>query len=609
MNPARPRKSRRHPGGSWLWVVALLSIAVHAPSLGGAFLDWDDEAMFVDHAGWRGLAPSNLAWMFSTIHMAHYMPVTWLTCGLDWVLWGLDPRGYHLTSVLFHAGAAAVWWAVFRRLVLAAAPRVEPRVASLAAAVGALFWSLGPLRVESVAWITERRDVVSGLFAASVVLFWLRSLDAGRSSARSKTTCSILFALALLSKTSAMMLPAALLVLDGYPLRRVDLGWRQLLGEKRDLFVLAGLGAFVAWLGQARTPEALTSWDVLDLTQRVALAGYAWIFYAWKTFVPHGLSPLVPLDTELAPLAAPYSIAWACALAVTAALVLLRRRAPAALATWVAYTVLVAPVLGFSHAGWHQVADRYAYLPGVAFGALVAGGYAWLSLRGRARIAATGALIALVGCAALSVRQTGYWKDSETLWTRVARTRPERSVGHHRLGVARLRAGDSAAAVEALERAADAHRSARELDPRYDLARALLAAGDETRAVSALAELLAESPTHPGALLLQEALLLRSGRRDAATELYDRALAADPTFQAAGERRDSLRAGRVDSSYVETQKRTARGLLDTSHPVAAEYYLRNALALSPDDAEARALLATSLAAQSAGGAKGDSPIR
>jgi len=138
---------------------------VFAPVLGNDFVNWDDQANLVDNMNYRGLGWPQIRWMFSNFHMGLYQPLSWLTYGLDFVFWGMNPVGYHLTSVLLHGAAAIVFFFLARELLNLAIARDE-KVESfwLGAAISALVFALHPLRVESVAWATERRDVLSGLF-------------------------------------------------------------------------------------------------------------------------------------------------------------------------------------------------------------------------------------------------------------------------------------------------------------------------------------------------------------------------------------------------------------------------------------------------------------
>src|SRR5213594_2560684 len=142
--------------------VALVAVACFLPTLRNDFVLWDDDLNFTDNPSYRGLSWRQLRWMFTTVHGGHYQPLSWLTLGLDYALWGMNPAGYHLTSVLLHATNAVLAYALVRTVLrCAGAPAAGLRAA---AAAGALTFAIHPLRVESVAWVTERRDVLCGVF-------------------------------------------------------------------------------------------------------------------------------------------------------------------------------------------------------------------------------------------------------------------------------------------------------------------------------------------------------------------------------------------------------------------------------------------------------------
>src|SRR2546422_5301013 len=152
-------------------VIAFSTFAAFLPALQNQFVSWDDAENFLDNPHYRGLGWTHLRWMWTT-HLGHYIPLTWMTLGLDYLLWGMNPVGYHLTSLLLHAANAVVFFFVVRRLLTRALPGPSERGHALAvsAGVAALVFAIHPLRVESVAWVTERREVVLGLFYLSTVL-------------------------------------------------------------------------------------------------------------------------------------------------------------------------------------------------------------------------------------------------------------------------------------------------------------------------------------------------------------------------------------------------------------------------------------------------------
>ncbi|HEX7216502.1 MAG TPA: tetratricopeptide repeat protein [Methylomirabilota bacterium] len=494
------------------------------PTLGHQFLDWDDDRNLVNNPDFRGLGWSHLRWMLTTTLMGHWIPFTWLTFGTDYVIWGMRPFGYHLTNLLLHAGAAGALYFVALRLLRAATGggEIALRLGALAAA---LFFAIHPLRVESVAWATERRDVLSGLWLLLTVLTYLVSVDRPTRRGRWLAGSLVCYALALTSKAIVMTLPAVLLILDVYPLRRLGRGraWateegRQVLIEKIPFVLLAVAGAGMAvYALRAHAAEMMVP---QPLESRIAVALYGVAFYAWTTVVPAAVSPLYQMPRRVDP-ADPAMLASAAAvIVITAGLLWQRRRWPAGLAVWLGYLVLLAPVSGLVQSGPQLVAARYSYLAGLGFALLVGAGVGWLA--GRAggpprarRWAGLGGAVILAGLAALGTltwRQAHVWRDSETLWSHVLSIDPGSSIAHNNLGFAYLQSG----------RLADAEReilTALRLDPEWELAHAnlsvvLLRQGRLAEAGEARVQL--------------GSMLLKHGKYEAAIDLFQKEVASRP---------------------------------------------------------------------------------
>jgi protein O-mannosyl-transferase len=420
-------------------VVAELAIIAFFPALRAGFVSWDDDTYFLANPYYRGLGPEQLSWMF-TVMSGHYMPLTWLSHGLDYVLWGMRPTGYHAVNVLLHALTAAAAYFVALR-VLAAAVAPEPRAAlRVGAAVAALVFALHPLRVESVAWITERRDVLCGLFFLLAILCYLRAIEPdGQRRGAWYWSAVALAALALLSKAMAVTLPAILVLLDIYPLRRLGPGrWnrRKVWLEKIPFVTLSAAAAVLAIIAQ-RSVGALSDLRALGIVDRLGLTCYALVFYAWKTLVPTGLAPLYEAPYDYAALRPWFAGSAVVVVAGAATLALLRRRWPGVAAAGAAFVVLLLPVLGLVHFGLHIVADRNTYFAGLVPG-LVAGGVMLYFLgapsvaTARAAIVAALAVVVLLG--ALTWRQSRVWHDSRTLWTHALEVSPS-SIAHAKVAV------------------------------------------------------------------------------------------------------------------------------------------------------------------------------
>src|SRR5438876_3730810 len=271
-------------------VIAFSTFAAFLPARQNQFVNWDDAENFLDNPHYRGLGWSQLHWMWTT-HQGHYIPLTWMTLGLDYLLWGMNPVGYHLTNLLLHAANAVVFFVVVRRLLTRALSSPSERGYALAvsAGVAALVFAIHPLRVESVAWVTERRDVLSGLFSLLTILVYLRACERGPRGRRLYWLSVTLFGCALLSKSMAVSLPVVLLILEVYPLRRLggSLGWssastRRVYVEKIPFVLLAAAASAITLMAQLSN-SAIVSVAHLSALDRLAVSAYGLGFYLWKT--------------------------------------------------------------------------------------------------------------------------------------------------------------------------------------------------------------------------------------------------------------------------------------------------------------------------------------
>jgi tetratricopeptide (TPR) repeat protein len=424
--------------------LAALTVAVFAPALGHGWVDYDDDQNFLRNPHYRGLGAPQLRWMLTGVIMGHWTPLTWLTHGFDYTLWGMDPGGYHLGNVLIHAGNAALFFALARRLLAAA-----------------LLFALHPLRVESVAWITERRDVLAALFYLLTVLAWLRACASGGAARRGWYVGSLaLFALGLLSKSMLVSLPVVLLVLDVYPLRRVDLrAWRSpaaraVLLEKAPYLALAVAAVAITTVTMSATVR-VTSLALYGPAARLAIAAYSLVFYPWKTLVPLDLRPMYEMPVRVSLLEPPFLVAAVVVVAITVALVVARRRWPGGLAVWLAYAVTLAPVSGLIHAGPQLVADRFAYLPSLGLCLLVGAGVAVSVQRSTlARLVPLAVAVWIASLAALTWLQVQIWRDTDTLFVYTLAVDPDCGWCHAQYGGALGNRGDLAGAIPHLERAA-----------------------------------------------------------------------------------------------------------------------------------------------------------
>ena len=410
--------------------VFIAVFVVFLPALDGQFLNWDDDINFLNNQAFRGLGWAQLRWMWTHNLMGHYIPLTWMSLGLNYALGGMNPWGYHLGNVLIHAMNAVVFYFIARRLLIAAGfPHEAPLPWS--AAFAALVFGAHPLRAESVAWVTERRDVLCGLFFLLAVLTYLVSLDPGAGRFMRFASLAA-FGAAMLCKAQAVPLPAALLLLDVYPLRRLRAGWRPLLVEKLPYFALALVGGVVAIMA-TRSGATFTTYAQYGPAARVAMTGYGITFYPWKWLWPMNLSPLYELPAHVDLFSPRFMIPLVATVLITALLMALRRPWPAGLAAWAYSAIMVLPLVGPLHTGNQLAHDRYSYLSGLGFAALAGGGLACMlvaAARGTlsplvGRVGLAGGVLVLLGLGSTTWVQAGGWRDSESLWSWAVETDPE----------------------------------------------------------------------------------------------------------------------------------------------------------------------------------------
>src|SRR5881296_2102410 len=450
---------------SWLVpvVIALVTCAAFLPTLQNHVVSWDDEKNFLENPHYRGLSWTHLHWMWTT-HLGHYIPLTWMTLGLEYLLWGMNPVGYHLTSLLLHVTNAVVFFFVVRRLLTRALPSPSERGYALAvsAGVAALVFAIHPLRVESVAWVTERRDVLSGLFYLVAILLYLRACERGARGRGWYWLSVAVFVGALLSKSMVVNLPVVLVILDVYPLRRLggSIGWRseparRVYVEKIPFVLLAAAASAIAVMAQSSV-HAVASLAQLSVPGRVAISTYGLSFYLWKMVVPVNLSPVYELRPPVNPWATPFLLSYGVVLALTAIALALRRRVPGLPAAWVAYIVVLLPVLGIFQSGPQIAADRYTYLAGLGW-AILAGACLLFCWR-ISRTSTTGtpttlpiagvAICVVAGLGVLTWNQVHIWHDSERLWTYTVAIHPNSSLAQFSLGIVLSAQGKPTEAIE-----------------------------------------------------------------------------------------------------------------------------------------------------------------
>jgi hypothetical protein len=387
------------------------------------FTNFDDPDYVAQNAiVQRGLSVEGLKWAFTTGFMGNWHPLTWLSHMLDCELFGLNPGAHHVSNLAIHClNTVLLFWVLSR----------YTRAMERSAFVAGLF-ALHPFHVESVAWIAERKDVISTLFWIMTMGAYLRYVE--RHSIRRYLGVLVCFALGLMSKPMLVTLPLVLLVLDYWPLQRMRaIGeWRPVLIEKVPLFALAIASSVITFIVQ-REGGAVGSIERFSITTRIANALVAYTTYIGKTVMPEDLAVFYPHPGAW-PVwqAAGAFVLLALITSVSLALV---RRAPYVLAGWLWFVGTMVPVIGLVQVGEQAYADRYTYVPLIGIFIAVVWGIADLALKLQwPVIAVRGVGIAgLLACGMLTMSQVNHWRDSETLFRHALGATRDNHIAHYSL--------------------------------------------------------------------------------------------------------------------------------------------------------------------------------
>ena len=440
--------------------VAVITFIAFLPGLSGNFVTWDDDQNFIHNFQYRGLGLSNLRWMWSNVLLGHFVPLSWMTLGLDYLVWGMNPAGYHFTTLVLHTVSAVLVYYLARRVFQMAMPASTDRDRqrqSLASAFAALLFAIHPLRVESVSWVTERRYVLSFMFYLASVLLYLRSVDAESDQSRRRRWYWIsvgLFVCALLSKGTSVTLPAILLILNVYPLRRLWTSAGNLWDESArrvylELVPFGFLGAGMSFI----TVKVLQRMAQLPIDQKIAVSAYSLVFYLWKHFVPASLSPLYAMPARVDSLSARYLLSYAVLIGLCACAWLTRRRWPMVAFAWIAFVIAVFPMLGLVQNGPQIAADRYTYYAAPWLAILVAFLFLNLSFSEGMVFGLAGIVLAVL--CVLTWIQTSVWQDSVAVWTRVLDVEPSSPLGQNNMGTQLMAQGKLVPALDHFRKAVE----------------------------------------------------------------------------------------------------------------------------------------------------------
>lgn len=631
-------------------IVAVAAFVAFQPALDAEFVQWDDDKVIYDNPYFRGFAASNIEWMFTQYKMGHYQPLTWLSYAVDHAISqsrfesapdavkaryknGLDPKVFHLTNLLLHACVAVGFYFLAALLLRLFLPPPEDRrdfATPACAAAAALLFACHPLRVETVAWATERRDVLSSVFLIPCLLCYVRyavSKQGSRAQLIYYIAAVVLLPVSLLAKAWGITLPAVMLVLDVYPLRRIGgrSGWLSSSAVRAYLDKIPFISSAIYFAVKAKdaqgtaldTLKSLDEWGYLD---RISQAFYGLFFYVYKTVWPADLIPIVQIPPNNDPLAARYVVAAVLVVAAAVGLILLRKRWPAGIVAAVCYLAVISPVLGIAQSGPQLAADRYSYLACMPWALVVGAGLLWLARDGtkheRSRamlpVAGVATCVAIVALAFLVRRQTRVWHDSRTLWEHTVEVDPQCVLARTNLGMLERQAGNVERAIEhyraalaidpddyllinnlavairtdptRIEEAIDLLRHAVELQPKhadlhYSLASALDEAGYTDEALAELAKCVKLKSGVAKYHRLFGTIYMRKHEWDAAEEHYKKALSIETRLDPRG------------LGVVNALDRLGRISLQKGLPDEAVRYFERILEIDPKNGDAKKWIA------------------
>jgi tetratricopeptide (TPR) repeat protein len=513
------------PALSVALLLAISTISLFGRACSNGFVNYDDPDYVTENAHVQaGLSLEGFWWALTSFEASNWHPLTWISLQMDREIYGLTPWGFHLTNVLLHAASAVLLFAIFLKMT-----------GSLwkSALVGALFaWH--PLHVESVAWVTERKDVLSALF-------WMLTMGAyiayvAQPGRYRYLVLVLTFGLGLTSKPILVTLPCVLLLLDYWPLRRIQREDRQArsamrqvplavaIGEKAPLLALAAICSALTLVAQR---DALPTSDRFSLDNRLGNAVVSYVVYIAKAFWPIDLIAFYPYPMPARP-------AWQVVgglfllAGLTGAMLAIWRRRPYWIVGWMWYLITLIPVMGFVQVGTQALADRYMYLPLIGLSLMISWALADAFARWRVPWAVSGAvtLTVLAGLAAATWIQIGYWRDSNALWLHALKVVPDNWMAHANLGAALTNDNELQAAVH---HEAEAVR----LNPRHAIAHANLGVllarqGDLPSATDQFQEAARLQPANTKFQMYLAQALMQTGRLTAAIRPLEAVLKLRP---------------------------------------------------------------------------------
>jgi protein O-mannosyl-transferase len=584
----------------WVWIALIvLNVAIYAPVWHYDFVLLDDTAYVTQNAQVQGgLTPQGVSWAFTTGEQGNWHPLTWLSHMLDVQVYGLKPGGHHLTNLLLHIANTLLLFGLLRRMTGAL---------GRSAFVAGLF-AVHPLHVESVAWVAERKDVLSTLFFMLTLIAYVAYVRQPRRGRY--VLVLLLFGLGLMAKPMLVTIPFVLLLLDYWPLGRVSLGAPsvvpRLIREKVPLFALAIASSIVTFVAQ-RQVGAVTDLGTFPLSLRLANALVSYVAYAGKMLWPVQLAAFYPYSRSLPEWWVGGSMLGL--IGVSVVVVRAARRYPYLPVGWLWYVGTLLPVIGIVQVGEQARADRYTYIPLIGLFLIVAWGIPELvggwQYRNAALAAATGLVV--VAFAITARGQLRYWNNSSALFERVLEVTPENPVTHVHVGLALAQQGRLNEAITQFDTAV-------RLRPTYDYAHNALGAillnqGRTNEAIPHLSEALRLRPGYPEAHTNLGVALANQGRFSEAIIQYSEALRLRPAYADAHYRLGTALASqgqlseamaqysealRLRPAYAEVRYSMGTALMNQGKVDEGIHEFLEAVRLKPDFVEAHYNLGVAL---------------
>ncbi|MGA2241640.1 MAG: tetratricopeptide repeat protein [Verrucomicrobiota bacterium] len=551
---AAPRPNSRRAVLGVCLLLATVVFLVFGQSLRHEFVSYDDDGYFKsNHQVKAGLTWNGAQWAFRTTYASNWHPVTWLSLMLDAQLFGTGPAGPHLMNVLLHAANAVLLFLLLRRMMRlrseASSPQVglgcDKSVGTVAAQAGALWpsafvaavFAIHPLRVESVAWVAERKDVLSGLFFMLTLWAYARYAQTRARIQMSGVRwlgsydywlAVLFFALGLMSKPMLVTVPFVMLLLDWWPLERFtiyDLRFtiRRLIWEKVPFFGLSTASCVATVLAQR---EAIKSMIVLPLTLRFGNALMAYVAYLVQMVWPDNLAAFYPYRFDV-----PFwQIASAGTLLLFITLLAFRiaRRFPYFITGWLWYLGMLVPVIGLVQVGDQSHADRYTYLPQIGLYLVMVWAVrdftaSWRYRRQVLGVAAFSVIAALIGC---TWKQTAYWRNDESLWRHALASTSGNYIAYGSLGATLVDQGRFAEAIGYLQKAIEFKPNSAEVY--NDWGKALMGQGQTAEAIKHFQKAVEIDPACAEAYNNLGNLLGAQGQAAEAIEYYQKAIELRP---------------------------------------------------------------------------------